>query len=62
MIKPALTKVVSEVGKALTEAKLAYEFMPNAYTYSCLSACLAAEVALAALSDMFQLQEENEET
>jgi len=37
------------LGGAVDQAKLAYAFSPN--SYSALSACLAAEVALDALSD-----------
>jgi hypothetical protein len=35
--------------QAVAEAQLAYEFGPNAYSYSCLHACLAAEQAVAVL-------------
>jgi hypothetical protein len=37
--------------EALDQARLAYEFVPGSYTYGCLSACLAAEAALAVLFD-----------
>jgi hypothetical protein len=35
--------------EAIAEARLAYSYVPSSYTYSCLSACLAAEQAVAAL-------------
>jgi hypothetical protein len=38
------------VSKALEGAELAYEFSPGSYTFGCLNACLAAEVALDVLS------------
>jgi hypothetical protein len=37
------------VRNAVSESKLAYELSPNAYSYSCMIACLAAERALEAL-------------
>ena len=37
------------VSQALDQAKLAYEFSPNSYSYGALSACLAAEQALGVL-------------
>ncbi len=39
------------VSEALDQAKLAYKFSPGSYTFRCLNACLAAEVALDVLSD-----------
>ena len=45
----AAARATSELRKAIAEAKAAYEFAPNSYTYSCLGACLAAEVALGVL-------------
>ena len=36
---------------AVDQARLGYEFSPNSYSYGALSACLAAEAALAVLSD-----------
>jgi hypothetical protein len=38
------------LGRAVDQAKLAYEFSPNSYTHSSLSACLAAEAAMAVLA------------
>ena len=35
--------------EAVAESKLAYELNANSYSYSCLSACLAAERALEVL-------------
>jgi hypothetical protein len=40
--------------EAITEAKLAYDFLPVSYTYSALQACLAAEQALAVLRDALE--------
>ena len=37
--------------EAVAESKLAYELSTNSYSYSCLSACLAAERALGVLRD-----------
>jgi len=64
MIKPAFARVTSELQRALTEAKLAYQFVPNSYTCSCLQGCSATEAALAVLSDILEdaLEEENKET
>jgi hypothetical protein len=45
----AAARVGSELWKAIAEARAAYEFGPNSYTNSCLSACLAAKSALAVL-------------
>ena len=42
-------RAAAELRQAIAEAKLAYEFAPNSYTHSCLSAGLAAEAALAVL-------------
>ena len=39
----AAARAEVENRKAISEAKLAYEFVPNSYTHSCLSACLAVE-------------------
>jgi hypothetical protein len=36
---------------AVDQARLGYEFSPNSYSYGSLSACLAAEQALAVLHD-----------
>jgi len=37
------------VREAVAQSGLAYEFSANSYSYSCMSACLAAEQALEAL-------------
>ena len=55
----AAARAEVENRKAISEAKLAYGFVPNSYTYSCLSACLAVELALAVLSDAL-LEEGND--
>jgi len=51
--------------EAVAESKLAYEFNPNSYSYSCLSACLAAERALevlpAAIEESYLPRKINEE-
>ena len=39
---------------AITAAKTAYEFVPNSFTYGCLSACLAAEQALRVLQEALE--------
>jgi hypothetical protein len=45
----ACRNLKENIRKAIAEARAAYEFAPNSYTYSCLGACLAAEVALGVL-------------
>jgi hypothetical protein len=45
----AFRNLKENIRKAIAEAKAAYAFAPNSYTYSCLGACLAAEVALGVL-------------
>ena len=40
--------------EAVAESKLAYEFNPNSYSYSCLSACLEAERALEVLRNALE--------
>jgi hypothetical protein len=47
----AAARAVAENRKAIDQAKLAYAYVPNSYTYGVLSACLAVEAALAVLSD-----------
>lgn len=42
---------VKEAGKAVKDAKLAYQLTPNSYTYSCLLAALATQGATVAVSD-----------
>jgi hypothetical protein len=37
--------------RAIEQAKLAYQFNPGTYTYSAMSACMAAEQALEVLRD-----------
>jgi hypothetical protein len=46
------------LGEAVDQAKLAYEFSPNSYSYGALSACLAAEAALGVLADSLSVLEE----
>jgi hypothetical protein len=46
----AASRARAEVRTAVEQARVAYEFVPNTYTYGCLSACLAAEHALGVLS------------
>jgi hypothetical protein len=45
----AFQRTALTVRNAVSESKLAYELSPNAYSYSCMIACLAAERALEAL-------------
>jgi hypothetical protein len=45
----AAARAMAENRKAIDQAKLAYEFSPGSYTHGVLSACLAAEQALAVL-------------
>jgi hypothetical protein len=46
------------ISKALDQAQLAYEFSPDSYTFCCLNACLAAEMALDVLSDSLSTSED----
>ncbi len=43
---------------AVDQAKLGYEFSPDSYSYGAMSACLAAESALAVLADSLSVLEE----
>jgi hypothetical protein len=45
----ALRSLGRELQEAHDQAKLAYQFGPSSYTFSTLSACLAAEAALGVL-------------
>jgi hypothetical protein len=45
----AAARAATELTKAISDAREAYEFVPNSYTYACLSACLAADAALEVL-------------
>jgi hypothetical protein len=45
------------ISKALDQAKLAYEFSPSSYAFSCLNACVAAEMAFELLSDSLSASE-----
>lgn len=47
----AAGRTQADIQTAVEQARLAYEFVPNSFPYSCLSACLAAEQALAVLAD-----------
>jgi hypothetical protein len=49
------------LGGAVDQAKLGYEFSPNSFSYGALSACLAAEQALAVLSDALSEEERGQE-
>jgi hypothetical protein len=57
----ALAAAEASLRTALAEAKLAYEFSPGSYTYSCLHACLDAEQAVGALRAALVEQEPVEE-
>jgi hypothetical protein len=46
------------LAQCLAESKLAYELNTNTYSYSCLSACLAAERALEMLRDALEAETE----
>jgi hypothetical protein len=64
--EPTVTKAArraqADIQTAVEQARLAYEFvMPNSYTFSCLSACMAAERALAVLSDALSEEERGQE-
>ena len=47
------------VQASVDQAKLGYEFSPNSYSHSCLSACLAADAALSVLSDALAIADED---
>jgi hypothetical protein len=47
----AAARAQAENQTAIAAAKTAYEFVPNSFTYGCLSACLAAEQALRVLQE-----------
>jgi hypothetical protein len=57
----AAARATAEIKKAIAEAKAAYQFVPNTYTFGALSACLAAEQALAVLSDALSEEERGQE-
>jgi hypothetical protein len=46
--------VAITIHEAGTQSRLAYEFSPSSYNYSCMSACLAAEQALGVLRDALE--------
>jgi hypothetical protein len=50
----ALRGLSEALREAVAESKLAYEFNANSYSYSCLSACLAAERALDVLRETLE--------
>jgi hypothetical protein len=56
--QPRTLRALRGLGEALrvavAESKLAYELNTNTYSYSCLSACLAAERALELLRDALE--------
>jgi hypothetical protein len=47
----AFRALTIDMERALGQAKLAYEFSPGSYTFSCFNACIAASHALEALRD-----------
>jgi hypothetical protein len=51
------TVLATYLREAITEAKLAYEFVPISYTFTVLQACLAAEQALAALRETLEAED-----
>jgi hypothetical protein len=46
-----VSRLVVELREAVNQSKLAYQFAPNSYTASALSACLAAQETLELLCD-----------
>jgi hypothetical protein len=50
----AAARAQAENQAAIAAAKTAYEFVPNSFTYGCLSACLAAEQALRVLQEALE--------
>ena len=50
----AAARAQAENRKAIAAAKTAYDFVPNSFTYGCLSACLAAEQALGVLREALE--------
>ena len=50
----AAARAQAENRKAIAAAKTAYDFVPNSFTYGCLSACLAAEQALRVLQEALE--------
>jgi hypothetical protein len=50
----AASRLASDLRRAVAEARSAYEFVPNSFTYSCLSSCLAAEAALDVLREALE--------
>jgi hypothetical protein len=42
----ALASLDNAIREAVRQSRLAYEFVPDSYTYGSLNACLAAENAL----------------
>ena len=42
----ALASLDKAIGEAVRQSRLAYEFVPDSYTYGSLNACLAAQNAL----------------
>ena len=47
----ALRGLELSIREAVAESRLAYEFTANSYSFGCMNACLAADVALARLED-----------
>jgi len=50
----AFRSVLSALGEAVAETKLAYEFNPNSYSYSAMNACMRGERALEILRDALE--------
>jgi len=50
----AAARAQAENRKAIAEATAAYEFVPSSFAYSCLSACLAADMALDVLREALE--------
>jgi hypothetical protein len=49
-------RVGAEIERAVGEARAAYEFVPNSFTYSCLHACVAAVQALEVLREALEAE------
>ncbi|MGY2907034.1 hypothetical protein [Bradyrhizobium sp. URHC0002] len=56
----SLVVATAALKRAVAEARLAYQFSQSSYTSGCLSACLAAEQAVAVLHAVLEEQFEGE--
>jgi hypothetical protein len=54
--RKATVRVGAEIERAVGEARAAYEFVPNSFTYSCLHACVAAVQALEVLREALEAE------